>query len=187
MGGKRSVLDRNGLGGMVLTLWKHYGYSGKMIADELRRVTNGEVHLTDRSILRWLNRQGIFTDKEYSFKVVRCKQCGKLFKKHRYLWRKSKDHFCCKEHYWEYLNNPEYNRNVWMMRKAREELVQCGFLRSPENVVHHIDGNTENNDFTNLMVFKNQSDHSRWHRGDRSLVEPLWAGSGNTEGGRDKA
>lgn len=30
-------------------------------------------------------------------------------------------------------------------------------------VVHHIDGNKKNNNPSNLMIFKNQSEHAKWH------------------------
>lgn len=33
----------------------------------------------------------------------------------------------------------------------------------PGEVVHHIDGNKRNNRIENLMVFKNQAEHVRWH------------------------
>lgn len=33
----------------------------------------------------------------------------------------------------------------------------------PGEVVHHIDGNKRNNNPNNLMVFKNQSEHAKWH------------------------
>lgn len=33
----------------------------------------------------------------------------------------------------------------------------------PEEVVHHIDGNKQNNDYKNLMVFENQAQHAAWH------------------------
>lgn len=33
----------------------------------------------------------------------------------------------------------------------------------PGEVVHHIDGNNQNNDYKNLMVFKNQAQHAAWH------------------------
>jgi len=35
-------------------------------------------------------------------------------------------------------------------------------LESKE-VIHHIDGNKENNDINNLMLFPNQKEHSKFH------------------------
>ena len=40
----------------------------------------------------------------------------------------------------------------------------------PGEVVHHIDGNKQNNKPENLMVFKNQSEHVRWH----NAHDPKW-------------
>lgn len=34
----------------------------------------------------------------------------------------------------------------------------------PGEVVHHIDGDKRNNDPENLIVFKSQADHIRWHK-----------------------
>lgn len=31
-------------------------------------------------------------------------------------------------------------------------------------VVHHIDGNKRNNDPSNIMVFKNQAEHAKYHK-----------------------
>ena len=41
-------------------------------------------------------------------------------------------------------------------------------------VVHHIDGNPQNNDPENLMVFATAGDHRQHHRG--KTVEPVWSG-----------
>lgn len=34
----------------------------------------------------------------------------------------------------------------------------------PGEVVHHIDGNKRNNRPGNIMVFKNQAEHAKWHK-----------------------
>lgn len=46
-------------------------------------------------------------------------------------------------------------------RIVAEEMLGRKLL--PGEVVHHIDGNTHNNSKENLMVFKNQSEHAKWH------------------------
>ena len=38
-----------------------------------------------------------------------------------------------------------------------------------EAVIHHIDGNGENNKLSNLMVFKNSAEHLRFHRMQNKL------------------
>lgn len=37
----------------------------------------------------------------------------------------------------------------------------------PGEVVHHIDGDKHNNDPQNLMIFRNQSEHAKWHMAQR--------------------
>jgi len=44
-------------------------------------------------------------------------------------------------------------------------------------VVHHIDGNHDNYEGWNLMLFASSGDHIRWHRGFSDEVVPLWDGS----------
>lgn len=39
-------------------------------------------------------------------------------------------------------------------------------------VVHHIDGNKQNNSPENLMVFASQSDHAKWHIEHKKEVMP---------------
>jgi hypothetical protein len=38
-----------------------------------------------------------------------------------------------------------------------------GRYLKPEEVVHHIDGNTHNDEISNLKVFKNNSEHAKHH------------------------
>lgn len=40
----------------------------------------------------------------------------------------------------------------------------------PGEVVHHIDGNKRNNNPNNLMVFKNQAEHAKWHKNMKEVM-----------------
>ena len=40
-------------------------------------------------------------------------------------------------------------------------------------VVHHLNGNKLDNDFSNLMVFESQYEHYQWHF-DQKLVSGVW-------------
>jgi hypothetical protein len=160
-------IKKAGIEDKIKELWVE-GYS----ADKIAEMTGGVVW--GRSILRYLQRQGIDTSK--TKRNVICKNCGKEFEKTRACFRKSRFHFCSMPCYWEHLKNPDYNRSVYGMRMARKKIREMGYLFDPENVVHHIDGDNDNNELSNLMVFKNQGDHNRWHRNgsEKSGVIPLW-------------
>ena len=54
------------------------------------------------------------------------------------------------------------NGTVLMHRLVAEE--KLGRFLKPEEVVHHIDFNKTNNDPDNLIVFKTNDDHSRFHK-----------------------
>ena len=41
----------------------------------------------------------------------------------------------------------------------------------PEECVHHIDGNKNNNSIENLMVFRSNSDHVAFHKGANALLD----------------
>jgi hypothetical protein len=58
-----------------------------------------------------------------------------------------------------------YKKNKKLVHRCvmEEYLAQHGQTLHPGEVVHHIDGNILNNDVGNLEVFKNQSEHSKYH------------------------
>jgi len=159
------------IGDKIIELWDE-GYSG----DKIAVLTGGIV--TGRSVLRFLNRSGIQTSDTRKAAKCALPSCGKNFLKTRSVFLRTRNHYCCKEHYWKHLENPEYIRSVYGMRMARKSVRDCGYYLVEGEVVHHEDGNCNNNDPNNLMVFRNQGDHNRWHRGDRTFIDVLWSGGG---------
>ncbi len=150
----------------VIDLWYKL-YSLQMIAD---------VYGVSRAgVKKFLNRHGVDTRKR-KFEVI-CNQCNEAFLKQRCQIRANRFNYCTSVCYIESMRNPEYNPNRQGQVVARR-LVKSLFPLDPENIVHHKDGDTANNDPANQMVFRNHSEHMRWHRGDRSLVKPLWDGAG---------
>lgn len=129
---------------------------------------------TERSIIRLLNRLGVDTSKRKY--PVSCSACGKTLYRSRGRIRKNNNHYC------DYtclsaglLANSDYKRRGRGVQIARQ-IVSEYFELSEGNVVHHIDGNNYHNNITNLMVFKNQGDHVRYHRGFKDMVVPLFDG-----------
>lgn len=99
--------------------------------------------------------------------VVKCDWCGVEFKKYRSRVRGGMFHFCCDDHYMEYVGEVGFGG-------GGERVVRRHFGLAVGNVVHHIDKNRLNNHIGNLMVFRNRADHVRYHRlGD---VEPVFDG-----------
>lgn len=60
------------------------------------------------------------------------------------------------------------SKTVGTSRFVAEKQILGRYLLEGE-VVHHRDGDTENNDPINLLVFKDQEDHLAYHRGDRDV------------------
>jgi len=48
-----------------------------------------------------------------------------------------------------------------------------GRYLTDEEVVHHIDHNRNNNDILNLMIFKSQADHARYHSNSYSNINTI--------------
>lgn len=121
--------------------------------------------------------------------IVLCEECGKSVKMGPAQYKRSDHHFCSVSCRMKYLNKnlnpsrmtPEVKAKL---RKARlgsgegktyektygrhthrvvAEQMLGRSLRKGE-VVHHIDGNKRNNDPSNLMIFKSQAEHAKYHR-----------------------
>ena len=63
---------------------------------------------------------------------------------------------------------PNHPRNIGNSQCVYDHILAAekmlGRFLTTEEVVHHIDENRSNNDFSNLMVFKTKSDHTRFHQ-----------------------
>ena len=60
---------------------------------------------------------------------------------------------------------------------AIKTLKVFGYKLKQGEVIHHIDRNPQNNNINNLLIFKNNSQHIRWHRWgmDRHPNDDGWA------------
>jgi hypothetical protein len=61
-------------------------------------------------------------------------------------------------------NNPS---SCYTKTLARKTLKRFGYKLKKGEVIHHIDKNPLNNNIANLLIFKNGSQHIRWHRWDK--------------------
>lgn len=76
-----------------------------------------------------------------------------------------------KPYKWIFMpEHPKSTKKGWIQehRVVAEQIV--GRILKPEEVVHHIDENTTNNNVNNLMVFATSNDHAAYH-GGREIYE----------------
>lgn len=153
----------------VIYLWNQGLYSLQMIADQF--------NVSRQSIKKYLNRYGYDTSKARAHIKTTCERCSIEFIRVRSKVRNSVKQFCSTQCYKQHLHNPAYIQNRTGQRNARR-VASTHYSLDETHIVHHKDGNTTNNDPANLMVFKSQSDHLRWHRlgNELSGIKPLWVG-----------
>lgn len=147
----------------ILNFW----YAGKT----LQEIAN-EYDVTRQAVKYHLNKRGISTGKRSKKIDLVCVKCGKVFKRLKSYSMRSNRIYCSHECYFASLHNPGYNQNRQGQRIARRVVSEIFDFESG-HVVHHEDGDCMNNELSNLIVFRNQSDHLKWHRGVDG-VTPLW-------------
>ena len=125
------------------------------------------------SVYRALQKAGIARE-QGTWVKLNCDYCGAEFKKTRGHWAKTQRHFCCEDHYFKSLHNPNYVSHRQGQRIARKRVAEHFILRDG-NVVHHVDSNETNNVVSNLWVFHSQAAHMAYHRGMK--IKPIWKGS----------
>lgn len=106
---------------------------------------------------------------------VTCYMCSNPFKQERSRVRKSSRNYCSRECYYVARKTTNYKPDYRGQRMARK-VVSRLFALPPGSIVHHEDGDNNNNDPRNLKVFASHSDHLKYHHGI-NRPEPIWDGS----------
>lgn len=127
-----------------------------------------------QAIHKLLRVAGVDTSKTAAWRTISCATCGKTIQRTRCKTRKTNTPTCSRKCYFDYLRSKaEYIENRNASRNARKLVAKLFDLQS-KHIVHHIDGDQNNNDLSNLLVFASQADHVRHHRGFD--VSPIWIG-----------
>ena len=150
-----------------------YLYTVKHLTmQEIARAFN----ITRQAIHKRLKKAGIDA-KEGTYVLVKCKYCQKKLIRNRASWRQRINGigcFCGSSCYYAHIRNDGYRewRHGGRIDRA---VVGIHFSLDKDYVVHHVDGDSRNNDISNLWVFRNQADHMSYHRTGRS--KPIFKGS----------
>lgn len=109
---------------------------------------------------------------------LKCKFCGETYSRPRSHGTDKKNAGYCsiqcfhadRSLYGKYsargvdLYKPEYEQlRRSCTRKAREIIQLTGINLTPNQVIHHKDGNYMNNDISNLQIFNSHSEHMKHH------------------------
>lgn len=135
-------------------------------------------------------------------KIVKCSQCGKEIERIATLIKTNKQYFCCYEHYHEWLrlhhekrgvlvNNGIYHHGgkdgyIFLYQKPKHykgehRLVMEKYLGRPlrsDEIVHHKDGNKQNNDISNLEIVT-RAEHINIHREQLQVARGILPKGGN--------
>jgi hypothetical protein len=131
------------------------------------------------------------TGKIRTSKTLNCGICGKEIVVMRSRLSRNKNNFCSKKCFWKheekskigekyhwkggrYLSrgyyliykkeHPNCNSDGYVLEHRLMVEGKIGRYLEKNEVVHHIDGNKKNNDISNLMLFKSNSEHIKHHQ-----------------------
>ena len=127
--------------------------------------------VTRQAIHKLLRRYGIDTSKKRI--EVTCCACGVSIMRPKCQLRNRKRVFCSDDCYHAFLGSIGDSYKPWRHGQRIARMKVAKFFNLQEgNIVHHLDGNNFNNELHNLVVFANQGDHIRFHRGFEA--HPIW-------------
>ncbi len=92
------------------------------------------------------------------------KDHSKKMKGNKFGWMGGK-HKDSRGYVWIYCPDHPYAVNTYVREHRLIMEKHIGRVLLPTEVVHHIDGNLENNEIQNLMLFTSQAKHNELHRG----------------------
>lgn len=102
-----------------------------------------------------------------------CPVCDKGMLIHKSTARRTKHTFCCKQCYDIFceVSLERYSeKNVWKRLALNE--IKIHFSIKDDNSIHFKDSDRTHFNANNLIVFENEKEHLRFHKGYK--VTPLW-------------
>ncbi len=132
-----------------------------------------EYRVCRQNIYRILKNSGVDTTKR-RYPVI-CYVCDAKLSRTKGRIKQLSRHFCSLGCYHAFLQAGGTGVDNRYGRKIARHKVGKVFDLQPKYVVHHLDRDNNNNLLSNLVVFKDQGDHVRYHRDFE--IKPIWEGS----------
>jgi hypothetical protein len=96
--------------------------------------------------------------------IIQCDRCKKEYSITRKKFRMRSTHYCSMRCYLSDRKNEDYRPHRNGQREARKIMSgHIGRALQAGEIIHHLDGNCQNNDLSNLVLFPNHSAHVKWH------------------------
>lgn len=138
------------------------------LVEHLTMAEIGKIYGVSRQMINYfMRRLGVPRGTGERF-MVPCDACGGQYSITRKRFKSSIKHFCSMMCYTSYLHNAEYRQSRTGQRIGRKVMEKYlnRELRQGE-VIHHIDGDTMNNNLSNLKLFPSHSEHIAFHHKQR--------------------
>ena len=120
--------------------------------------------VTRAAVMKALDRNGVDKSQGERFDH-NCAYCKEVFSTTRKRFKSVTGHYCSAGCYHKHRRKAgRYKPSRQGCRIARKVMVEhLGRELNPEEVVHHEDGDNNNNDLDNVILFISQSEHLRYH------------------------